>query len=222
MQPQPQPTTSDIAVRDQTLFAISDNLAAWFESREMIVAQLAEPLEDGAGEPLREQLAEIDAELARLGTELATKTDNIAGVLRRMNTEQDYLKAEQERIHGRRKTMERAEKWLCDYVVSVMHQRGMKQLKTADNTLFLRNSDSVVIEDPALVPEKFKNISVKMPAWFWRFMCEQVRAAGSFAEEVDALRVTEDISLSAVKKAIKAGETVDGADVAFAESLVLR
>jgi hypothetical protein len=199
-------------------------LSAYFESREMIVAQLAEPLEPVDADPLKAQLAEIDAHLATLGAELATKTDNIAGVLRRMATEQDWLKAEQERIHARRKTFERAEKWLRDYVVSVMQSRDLTQLKTPANTLFLRQSDAVIVTDGEAVPDAYKNATVKMPARTWHAI---LGVCASFAPAelctlIEAVRPTEDISLSAIKKAIKSGVTVDGADVEFHDSLVLR
>jgi hypothetical protein len=215
---------SEIAKQDATLFALTDDLSAYFESREMIVAQLAEPLEPVDADPLKAQLAEIDAHLATLGAELATKTDNIAGVLRRMATEQDWLKAEQERIHARRKTFERAEKWLRDYVVSVMQSRDLTQLKTPANTLFLRQSDAVIVTDGEAVPDAYKNATVKMPARTWHAI---LGVCASFAPAelctlIEAVRPTEDISLSAIKKAIKSGVTVDGADVEFHDSLVLR
>ena len=215
---------SEIAKQDVTLFALTDDLSAYFESREMIVAQLVEPLEPVDSDPLKAQLAEIDGHLARLGAELVTKTDNIAAVLRRMATEQDALKAEQERIHDRRKTFERAEKWLRDYVLAVMQQRGIKQLKTTENTLFIRQSDAVVVSDGTAIPPVYKNITVKMPAWLWFHLSEMGRASDDkgIVEGVESLRVSEDISLSAIKKAIKSGVAVDGADVEFHTSLVLR
>jgi len=210
---------SELAVQQRTLWALTDDISAWFESREMVAAQLAEPTEDRAA--LTTQLAEIDAALAKLGAELATKTDNIAGVLRRMSTEQDALKAEQDRIHARRKTFERAEKWLRDYVVSIMQSRGLKQLKTESNTLFIRQSDAVQVEEPAEVPEAYKNVTVKMPAWLWRYLVSHADPTGD-NPDVQAVRVSEDISLSAIKKSIKSGVDVPGADLEWHDSLVLR
>ena len=213
---------SEIAKQDSTLYALTDDLSAYFESREMIVAQLAEPLEPVDADPLKAQLAEIDGHLARLGAELATKTDNIAGVLRRMATEQDALKAEQERIHDRRKTFERAEKWLREYVVAVMRKAGTDKLKTSANTLFIRQSEAVVLTGD--VADAYKNVTVKMPARTWHAI---LGVCASFAPAelrtlIEAVRPTEDISLTAIKKAIKSGVTVEGADVEFHDSLVLR
>lgn len=215
---------SELAVQESTLYRLTDDISAYFESREIVAAQLAEPLEPADVEPLKVQLAEIDGHLQRLGAELAEKTDNIAGVLRRMATEQDALKDEQERIYARRKTFERAEEWLRKYVVSVMQQRGLKQLKTPSNTLFIRQSDAAVISDPALIEDAYKNVTVKMPAWLWRAIVGVVTsfAPGPVVEGINAVRAAEDISLSAIKKAIKSGVTVDGADIEFHDGLVVR
>jgi hypothetical protein len=215
--------SNELAQQNKTLFQLADDISAYFESRQMVNAQLAEPSEDGDREVLTKQLEEIDETLDRLGAELATKTDNIAGVLRRMSAEQDLLKDEQERIHARRKTFEAAEKWLRDYVLATMQRNGMPQLKTINNTLFVRQSEAVIVDDSEMIPEEHKNVTVKMPAWYWRFMCEATKAGGSEkAKELDAIRVSEEISLSSIKRAIKAGNTVAGADVEFHSCLVLR
>jgi hypothetical protein len=210
---------SEIAKQDATLYALTDDISAYWESHEMIVAQLAAGVPDDEKLTLMAQLAEITGQLERLGAELATKTDNIAGVLRRMSVEQEQLESEQERIRQRRKTMERAEEWLRKYVLSVMQQRGLKQLKTPANTLFIRQSDAAIVTEPETLPEAYKNVTVKMPAWIWRVLCERSQAD---IPDIAAIRVAEDISLSAIKKAIKSGVTVEGADLEFHESLVLR
>jgi len=216
---------NELQQTENSLWHLTDTLSAYFESREMVAAQLREPQEDADRASLEGQLAEIDAQLARLGTELATKTDNIAGVLRRMATEQDALKAEQERIHARRKTFERAEDWLRKYVVHTMQERGLRNLKTQNNTLFLRSSDAVVVTDPAEVPEIYKTATVKMPMWLWNQIVFGMTCEGTPEDvilHIEALRHEEAISLSAIKRDIKAGVTVPGADLEFHESLSLR
>jgi len=210
--------SNELQQTQNTLWKLSDDLSAYFETREMLEAQLREPLEPGDQESIRAQVAEVEGQLARLGGELAAKTDNIAGVLRRMSTEQDALKAEQERIHDRRKTFERAEKWLRSYLLHTMQERGLKNLKTPSNTLFIRSSDAVVITEPEEVPEQYKTVTVKLPAVQWRNMVEQCEVSGWTVEA----KIEETISLSAVKKDIKAGIEVAGADLEFHESLSLR
>jgi hypothetical protein len=75
------------------------------------------------------------------------------------------------------------------------------------------------VTEPETLPEAYKNVTVKMPAWIWRVLCERSQAD---IPDIAAIRVAEDISLSAIKKAIKSGVTVEGADLEFHESLVLR
>lgn len=205
--------------REMTLYNIADDIGAYWESREMVAAQLTAGVPDEEKPALTAQLAEIDAALDRLGAELATKTDNIAGVLRRMAVEQDQLEQEQERIRQRRKTLERGEEWLRKYTLDVMQQRGIKQLKTSANTLYIRQTDAVIVTEAAAIPEDYKNVTVKMPAWIWRVLCERSQAD---IPDIAAIRVAEDISLSSIKKAIKSGVTVEGADLEFHDNLVLR
>ena len=215
---------SEIAKQDATLYALTDDISAFWESREMVAAQLSAGVPDEEKPALVAQLAEIDDRLESLGAELATKTDNIAGVLRRMSVEQEQLESEQERIRQRRKTMERAEEWLRKYVLSVMQQRGIKQLKTPANTLFIRQSDAVIVTEPELVPSAYVNVTVKMPKWLWIHLAGLAESSADkgLIEDINSVRAGEDISLSAIKKAIKSGVTVEGADLEFHESLVLR
>jgi hypothetical protein len=103
-----------------------------------------------------------------------------------------------------------------------MRRAGTDKLKTPTNTLFIRQSDAVVLSDD--VADVYRTITVKMPARTWHAI---LGVCASFAPAelctlIEAVRPTEDISLSAIKKAIKSGVTVDGADVEFHDSLVLR
>jgi Siphovirus Gp157 len=204
-----------------TLFRIVDDLQTWHETLAMVEAQLAESLPDDERLELQRSHSEIEAQIETIGAQLAGKTDAIAGVVRRMVMEQDLVKAEEMRLHARRKTLERAEVWLRAYVVRVMLDKGIRNLKTPSNTIFLRGSEAVVIEDAEKVPALYKNATIKMPLWIWESVVaciddpETRRAAAEF-------RVAAECSLSAIKKAIKGGTEVPGADVDFHESLVIR
>lgn len=208
----------------KSLFAITDDLQTYFDTLEMVEAQLAEPLEHGDREALEKSRGELNAALATIGGELVKKTDSIAGVLRRISTETDFLKAEQDRIHARRKTFERAEKWLRNYVLSIMRQREITQLKTPSNTLFIRKSDAAVVTDIEALPAEYQNAEVKVPLALWHAMVGLALSFGpdEVRRDVDTVRVKTEPSLSTIKKAVKAGFSVPGADVEFHESLVLR
>jgi hypothetical protein len=204
-----------------TLFRIVDDLQTWHETLAMVEAQLAQSLPDDERLELQRSHSEIEAQIETIGAQLAGKTDAIAGVVRRMGIEQDLVKAEEMRLHARRKTLERAEVWLRAYVVRVMLDKGIRNLKTPSNTIFLRGSEAVVIEDAEKVPALYKNATIKMPLWIWESVVASIadpetrRAAAEF-------RVSAECSLSAIKKAIKGGTEVPGADVDFHESLVIR
>lgn len=199
----------------RTLYAIADDLQTWFETLEMLQA---EP------EPDAGQIAEVMAAIDRIGAELVQKTDAIAGVLTRLETEQAMVKAERDRLAKRQKVYERTAEWLERYVVSVMEQRGLKQLKTAANTLSLRTSDAVAITDEAAVPDGYKTAALKMPLWLWHAISGVV---ASFApldvkRDLDAIRPDETIRKDAIKKSLKAGTVIPGADLEYRTSLVRR
>jgi hypothetical protein len=128
-----------------------------------------------------------------------------------------------ERIHARRKTFERADKWLRGYVLSVMKQQGLKQLKTPSNTIFIRQSDGVVITEVAEVPATLQTAEIKLPLWLWNHISEEAAAfSNEVTEALKAVRVKAEPSIAAIKKLIKAGESVPGADLEFRDNVVLR
>jgi Siphovirus Gp157 len=211
-----------------TLFRIVDDLQTWHETLAMVEAQLAESLPDDERLELQRSHSEIEAQIETIGAQLAGKTDAIAGVVRRMGIEQDLVKAEEMRLHARRKTLERAEVWLRAYVVRVMLDKGIRNLKTPSNTIFLRGSEAVVIEDAEKVPVQYKEASLKLPLWLWNRIlqlalqrAEDLEALETIAQ-ISTVRHSETCSLSAIKRAIKGGTEVPGADVDFHESLVIR
>jgi FtsZ-binding cell division protein ZapB len=213
---------NELAQQNRTLYVIADDLSAYFETREMLTAQLAEPQETPADtERLRAELAEVDASIEKLCADLATKVDSCAGVLRRMDTEIEELKEEQERIHARRKTYESAKEKLRKYVANVMIEQGLPNLKSVKNTLYLQSHAAVAVLDAAEVPDAYKSVMVKMSMPVWHDLNALAERCGvdPFGEDI---RVEVTISLSAIKKAIKAGEEVPGADLEFKESLCLR
>jgi hypothetical protein len=205
-----------------TLFRIVDDLQTWHETLAMVEAQLAESLSDDERLELQRSHSEIEAQIETIGAQLAGKTDAIAGVVRRMVMEQDLVKAEEMRLHARRKTLERAEVWLRAYVVRVMLDKGIRNLKTPSNTIFLRGSEAVIIEDAEKVPVQYKEAEVKLPLELWNRILNYISGAPVLASEAQDLRVSAKCQLAPIKKAIKGGTEVPGADVDFRESLVIR
>ena len=213
------PTVSN----ERTFFALSDDLGAFSESLDMIDAQLAEVLEPDERADLERQRGEVQAAMEVLGRELANKTDAVAAVLRRMGAERGMLKEERDRLRRKEAAMERGEKWLRQYVVSVMQANGKTQIKTPNNTLFLRTTEAVEITDIEKVPTIYQNATVKIPFWLWQSIIDELRASGYHRmDQVESVRVHAEPSLTSIKAAIKNGETVAGADVKISSSLVCR
>lgn len=214
--------TSLTVAEPRTLFAIVDDLTAYEETLVMLDAQLAEALPDDERAAIQKSRAEVLEIRARIAGEVVTKTDDYAHVLRRMDAEYDIQDSEVDRMRAKREATDKARKWLRSYGVSVMQKNGMRQLKTPTNTLFLRASDAVLITDQAKVPAEYQNAEVKLPLTSWNTIAACARSCGYGAEVIDAVRVKAEPSLSTIKRAIKSGADVPGADLEMRESLVLR
>lgn len=217
--------TTAIAPReDRTLFHIVDDLVCFQETLDMLDAQLAEALPDDERAEITKGRSEVVAKLDAIHAELAKKTDDVAIVLRRMDGEYDYQDEEVARIRARREAIDKARKNLRQYVVNVMQRNGVRTLKTRDNTLFRRKTDAVIVTDAAKLPAEYQNAEVRLPLNLWHAMRGAVRAIGppELLQEVDTLRVNAEPSASTIKRAIKSGVEVPGADLQINEGLVLR
>jgi hypothetical protein len=212
-----------------TLAQIVDDVQTYTDTIEIVEANRDKLLKESAPsehqfeiQQLNDDIAQLLARRDAIGMALADKTDAIAAVLRRMEAEEQLIKSEEARLHGRRKTLESAGKWLRGYVLSVMQRNGVKQLKTTTNTLFPRGSEAVVILDEAKVPPQYKRVTVTIPLWLWQQVQMWSTDIPSANAAVKLVRPVEDIPLTPIKQAIKAGEDVPGADLQFNTSLVVR
>jgi hypothetical protein len=98
-----------------------------------------------------------------------------------------------------------------------------KYPKLAGHSLVLsvaRNPDSVDIQDEALIPAEYKSVTVKLPAEIWSellqaFSDDDGNRVAEVSKVLQAADEKADVSIdkAGIKKAIKAGETVDGADL---------
>ncbi|HSW49916.1 MAG TPA: siphovirus Gp157 family protein [Bryobacteraceae bacterium] len=216
--------TDLVVAEHRSLFHIADDLQAYFETLGMLEAQIEATPDEQEKAALRAEYGEACRDMDRLGAELAQKTDSSAGVLTRLETEAAMVKAERDRLAKRQKTYEATAEWLERYVVSVMQQKGLKTLKTTANTLSLRPSEAVVILDAEAVPDEYKTVTVKLPMKMWYAACGamDVFAPPSVKREFDAIRPDETIQKAPIKKALKAGTAVPGADLVSRDSLVRR
>lgn len=214
--------TAELAVHeDKALYAIVDDLAAYTETLAMIDAQLAEQLPDDERAEIQAARAEVQKSRDVIGAALAGKTDAVAVVLRRLAVERDYIHEERGRLKAKELAVEAAIDWLRRYVVNVMQGAGIKQLKTAANTLFLRSSDAVEPTDVSAIPAEYMNAEVKLPLSLW-LRATALAAGSELGRDLAAVRVHAEPSLSTIKKAIKSGVDVPGADLRLNTSLVCK
>lgn len=177
------------------LWSISEDLQALLES----VATCDEDL-------LPELQAKIDA---YIGME-AAKVDQVAHVLAALDYEQKAASDEIARLQDRKKAAKAAQDRLEQYVCRVITARGGKALKGATNTLSVRASDAVALTDVSALPMKYVSVTAKMDALTWLRICptDQTR-----------ITVSVDPDKAAIKKALKAGEEVPGADLSYRDNL---
>ena len=161
--------TQEVAVKRPSFWSIADDLEAYQETLVLLTAQLAEPLLDEERSIMIADHAEVKSNIERLSAELLTKTDALAGVIRRMDADTAWLKAEETRLHDKRKSVEAAESWLKEYAVRTMVEHGIKQLKTTENTISVRGNGGlqplVVVE--SAVGADFKTATISLPAIDW-------------------------------------------------------
>jgi hypothetical protein len=138
-------------------------------------------------------------------------------------------KAEELRLRDRRKFYERAADRMRGYVKRILQtlgpddHSGWRRLEGNTFSFFLRdNNQSVRIVDPEAVPDRFKDITLRVPA----DVLDEVLSAvpnGLRKRFVDSVKYTEvDIPKIPIKKAFERGEFVDGADLVHEMALVIR
>jgi|SRR5215471_7384854 len=134
---------------------------------------------------------ELEARIEEYLAGEAAKVDRIEGVLLSLEAVQANAKTEIERLRARQQSAERAARRLERYVLHVLGRRDGRPLKGRNVTFSVRRSEALVIDDPQLIPEQWKKLTV-----------------------------TVDIPKIPIREAIKAGTIVPGAHLAQHESLV--
>ncbi len=170
---------------------------------------------------------ELEAELQqRIGEYLSKETakvDQVAHVLSALEYEQRCAADEITRLQERKKAAAKAQERLEQYVCRVIKARGVKALKGKTNSLSVRPSDAVLITDERLVPLMLQTVTVKINRQFWvSLLCglpdpwvERLldwQNTGIIAQESDPQKAS-------IKKALKAGEEIPGADLEFHDNL---
>lgn len=131
--------------------------------------------------------------LDALETERNAKLEGVALYIKSLEAEADAMKAEEKALAERRAVREKKAERLRRYLSDSMQAMGDTKLETARVALSFRKSESVVIEDQAALPVEFLKV-----------------------------KITETPDKTAIKKAIKAGATVEGAALVENKNLQIK
>ena len=94
--------------------------------------------------------------LEGVGGELEEKADGYARVMRQMDADAKAIKAEEERLYSRRKSLESRSAWLKGRLQNVMELTGKTKFKTELFSFGIQNNPaSVVIDDEKMIPGEF-------------------------------------------------------------------
>ncbi len=133
---------------------------------------------------------ELQADIELYIGKEAAKVDQTAHVLAALDYEAKAATDEMARLAERREVAIKAQKRLEAYLCRIIANRGGKPLLGETNTLSVRTSDAVDITDATIVPEEYIKVTV-----------------------------TRTPDKAAIKKALKAGVEVPGADLEFRSNL---
>ena len=197
-----------------TLYQIEDDLEALVNSEELVTP---------------EQEQEFRGQLAEQLRTAVDRRQRCGEFLRYCELQQEACDMEIDRLLALKAkhaaAQERMEGYVIHTIETVMDPDAQgKYPKLAGHTLVLsvsRNPDSVYIQDEAAIPAEYKSVTVELPAEVWSAVLGAF--AGEDADEdmgdiAKSLQAADEkaaiaIDKAAIRKAIKSGETVDGADL---------
>ena len=184
-----------------TLYSVEDDLSALVNSEDLVETE--------------EQHIQIIREIADATNAAIAKRDNVIKMLRHLDLQQQGIDAEIKRLSELKASFAGMEQRLEKYVIRVMEEfvaipkKGAKKLEGSIGVLSLRqNPPAVEISDEALVPTKYKTITVEMDADTW------IRFAPDGLVNFTR-RTTYTIKKAEIKDELKAGHEVPGADLGF-------
>jgi predicted nuclease with TOPRIM domain len=156
---------------------------------------------------------EIEAAITEYLERSAEKVDSIAHVLSALDWEQKAAADEISRLQERKKAAKASQERLEKYVCRVIAMRGAK-LAGKTNTLSVRPSEAVEVTDEKAVPILYQRIAVKMPRILWVLILRgandealrQLNTCPAFEEKIE-------VPLDPIKRALKAGDIVPGAEL---------
>jgi len=136
----------------------------------------------------------VNDTLEALGDEMETKAINVTKFMRNMEATANAIKEAETQMAKRRKALENRIKWMKDYLKGSMEHTGITKIECPYFKLSIqKNPASVSITNEESIPGQFK---------------EQV--------------ISWKIDKTAIKNAIKSGETIPGANLINGTRLAIR
>ena len=137
----------------------------------------------------------LEMALTVIETEIKAKAQNVAIIVRGLESDADIIKAEEKRLAERRKALENKATWLKGYLSDELDKAGLDKVKTHTFTIALqKNRPAVQINDEKAIPAAFLTI---IPEQYV-------------------------IDKKAIAAAIKDGQEVPGAELTQGKSLRIR
>lgn len=176
------------------LFEISNDFAALFDQLEAF-----DEIEDDTQREIVQE-AWFDT-LTGIETEFENKAENVAQFIKSLRAEAEDIREEEKVLAARRKAKEKRAESLIAYLMRCMKQIRREKIETAKCKLSIRkNAESVQVADEDA-------------------LARQLAALG----RADLIRVKPpELDKTALKKALQAGEIINGAALGRTESLIIK
>ena len=131
-----------------------------------------------------------------LSGEIDIKIDAIACIIKEADAEASAIRAEEKNLAARRKVLESKSERLTAYIAEAMNATNRTKLETARNKVTFRKTKAVELSKDFL-------------EW-------------AMSNRPDLLKVTTEVSKTAVKAAIEAGDELPGAEITERKSLIVK
>lgn len=130
--------------------------------------------------------------------EIESKADSIASLLKNLDADILAIKAEESRLAERRKAKEKSYERIKEYLSSTLQLAGLDKIETARNKISFRKSESVEVDEDAFIIWAQKNRD-------------------------DLLTyVAPKVNKTEIKKALKNGEEIIGAELRINSNIQLK
>ncbi len=173
-----------------SLFTIEESLAMLVEAREA-----AEAEGDAAS------ITECDKAIAEYLDKSAAKVDSYAALIRRQTAEAEECVAEAARLMARAKQRRAFVDRLKATALEVMQRFGVKELRSAQNTLRVQKNgglQSLEVDPTVELPEGLQYVTVTMPGRLWK----EIARSFDITADTKSVRIIHQSDGAEIRKAL--------------------